>query len=149
MIRSFAWAALLLALAGPAVADGVQIEGAWVRAVPPVSPAVAAYFTLVNDTDKSLTLTGGKADFAGMGMLHSMHSDKAGMGGMGNMGSMHQLKSVTIKPGESTAFLPGQRHLMLMKLKSVPEAGQTVTICLTFRDHADVCAPFPVRRNAP
>lgn len=146
MIRSFAYVALLLALAGPAAADAVQIEGAWVRAVPPVSPAVAAYFTLVNNTDKTLTLTGGKADFAGMGMLHSMHSSKAGMG---SMGSMQHLMSVTVKPGESTAFLPGKRHLMLMHLKSVPEAGQTVTICLTFRDHADVCAPFPVRHDAP
>lgn len=44
--------ATLLALAGAASADAdLVLEKPWLRAVPPVSPTMAGYFTLRNDGD--------------------------------------------------------------------------------------------------
>lgn len=143
MIRPFLLMLLLAALTGPAAASDVRIDNAWVRAVPPVSPVMAAYFSLTNETAEPLVLTGGRAAFAGRVMLHAMHRNKAGMG------RMHSLRAVTMAPGATVLFRPGERHLMLMALKSVPAAGETVRICLSFQQHPDVCAPFPVRREAP
>lgn len=136
---------LLLALAGSAAAgqNGLRISNGWIRAVPPVSPAMAAYFTLINQTGRMVTLTGAKAPFAGKTMLHATHINANGEG------SMTELNGMPVEAGKSVVFRPGVRHVMLMKLSSVPRAGDTVRLCLTFRHHDDVCAPFRVRHNAP
>ncbi|KAF0807462.1 hypothetical protein A6D6_01014 [Alcanivorax xiamenensis] len=134
--------ALLVTVSAGAFAEA-RIEQAWLRAVPPVSPSMAGYFVLVNDTDQPLVLTGANADFAGMTMLHDTGTDGEGRR------SMSHLKDVTIPAGESLAFAPGGRHLMLMKMKSVPEAGETPKVCLAFQNHADLCGAFQVRHNEP
>lgn len=129
----------------------VRIDNAWIRAVPPVSPAMAAYFSIANQTADALVLTGAKADFAGKTALHGrvpVDGDHGHGHGHGH-GHMRHLSTVTVAAGESVSFHSGARHLMLMDLTSVPVAGSTVMLCLTFADHDDVCAPFPVRREAP
>ncbi|WP_101675936.1 copper chaperone PCu(A)C [Alloalcanivorax mobilis] len=133
----------LLALASTAHAGEVTVSGAWLRAVPPVSPTMAGYFELNNDSDSAVTLNGASADFAGMAMLHGTETKADGQR------SMTHVDAVTLKPGESVTFAPGGKHLMLMKLSTVPPSGEVRDICLTFTDHDDLCVPFQVRHNDP
>ncbi|WP_416391809.1 copper chaperone PCu(A)C [Alloalcanivorax xenomutans] len=142
MLKRF-FSAVLLAAASTGAFAEARIEQAWLRAVPPVSPSMAGYFVLVNDTDQPLVLTGASAEFAGMAMLHDTSTDGEGRR------SMSHLKEVTIPAGESLAFTPGGRHLMLMKMDPVPEAGETPKVCLAFQNHADLCGAFQVRHNEP
>lgn len=135
---------LTMLTAGAAAAEsGLHISDGWIRAVPPVSPAMAAYFTLTNQGEQAVTLTGAKASFAGKVMLHASGKNSDGEA------TMSGLHEVVVKPGESLTFRPGVRHVMLMKLSSVPKAGDTVRLCLAFLHHDDVCAPFQVRHDAP
>lgn len=139
----FLCALAVLALCAGAWAGDVAVTGAWLRAVPPVSPVMAGYFELTNNADQTLTLVGAKAAFAGMAMLHDTRTGDDGQR------AMEHLASVPIKPGESVRFAPGGKHLMLMDLSAVPPAGERRDVCLTFSDHDDLCVPFQVRHNAP
>lgn len=133
----------LLALAGAASAGDLVLENAWLRAVPPVSPTMAGYFTLRNDGDRPVELKGARTGIAGMAMMHDTETTEDGQA------RMVHLSGITLEQGDQATFAPGGKHLMLMKVASIPEAGEEVEICLTFADHDDLCSDFPVRREAP
>ncbi|HEX5677886.1 MAG TPA: copper chaperone PCu(A)C [Alcanivorax sp.] len=135
-------AALLAVAATPAAAGDLEISGAWLRAVPPVSPTMAGYFEIRNRGDRVVKLEGANVAFAGGAMLHDSRSDD------GQRRMVH-LENVRLDPGDRVRFAPGGKHLMLMKLSQVPRAGESVEVCLTFANHDDLCTDFPVRHNAP
>ncbi len=135
--------AALLAAATPAAAGDLEVNGAWLRAVPPVSPTMAGYFEIRNRGDRVVKLEGADVAFAGGAMLHDSRTDEDGQRRMVHLGS------VRLDPGDRVRFAPGGKHLMLMKLSQVPRAGESVEVCLTFANHDDLCTDFPVRHNAP
>ena len=133
--RSLLWALFLTGTTIPALhaqessAAGVKVEGAYVRAVPPNSPATAAFMTLVNDTDKPVRLIGGSAPFAGMAApMVTTHEDHDGKMAMG----MKDVPSLVVPAHGKLELKPGGDHLMLMDLTSVPKEGETVTLTLRF-----------------
>ncbi len=134
---------LAATLVSPAVAGDLEINGAWLRAVPPVSPTMAGYFEIGNRGDRVVMLEGADVAFAGGAMLHDSRSGDDGQR------RMVHLDSVRLEPGDRVRFAPGGKHLMLMKLSQVPRAGESVEVCLTFTNHDDLCSDFPVRHNAP
>ncbi len=72
MDRRLALALLLaLSLTAPALAapKGVTIEHPWMRMIIKARPA-AGYFTLRNNSDKPVVLTGASSSACGMAMLH-------------------------------------------------------------------------------
>jgi hypothetical protein len=135
--------AALLAAATSAAAADLEISGAWLRAVPPVSPTMAGYFEIRNRGDRVVKLEGADVAFAGGAMLHDSRTGEDGQR------RMVHLDSVRLDPGDRVRFAPGGKHLMLMKLSQVPRAGESVEVCLTFANHDDLCTDFPVRHNAP
>lgn len=141
--KPVALAALLALSATPAAAGDLEISGAWLRAVPPVSPTMAGYFEIRNRGDRVVKLEGADVDFAGHAMLHDSRTGEDGQRRMVHLGS------VRLDPGDRVRFAPGGKHLMLMKLSQVPRAGESVEVCLTFANHDDLCTDFPVRHNAP
>ena len=138
-----ALAALLTLAATPAAAGDLEISGAWLRAVPPVSPTMAGYFEIRNRGDRVVKLEGADVAFAGGAMFHDTRTDEDGQR------RMVHLDSVRLDPGDRVRFAPGGKNLMLMKLSQVPRAGESVEVCLTFANQDDLCTEFPVRHNAP
>ncbi len=132
-------AGAVLALAVPAHAE-LTFSDPWLRAVPPVSPTMAGYVTLENTGDKAVVITGASTMIAGHAMLHAMET---GDDGTRKMAHLHHL---SIPAGGSVELAPGGKHLMLMKLKRVPAAGETVNICFHLASGGDVCTLFPVKR---
>lgn len=136
---------LLLAsvfLAGPALAD-LQITQGWFRAVPPVSPSMAGYMTLTNDGETPIVITGATSPVAGHAMLHDVKENDDGSHAMAH------LDQLTLEPGQSDTLAPGGKHLMLMELDAVPDAGEKVDVCLTLKQGQPACASLPVQRQAP
>lgn len=121
----------------------VEVTGAWVRAVPPVSTTTAAYLTLTNNTDVDVVLTGAQAEFAKEVELHDMSMNAEGMR------SMKHIESLPLAPGETVMLAPGGIHVMLFGLTDVPEEGEMVSVCLRFAESAPHCEMFPVLREAP
>lgn len=139
----FLSASALMAGEGKAEAmQGVRIENAWVRAMPPSQPNTAAYLTLHNGSDRALQVIGARSEPIARVEMHSSRE-------VDGMLSMEQLDQVAVAPGQVIAFAPGGMHLMMMGLKKMPAAGEQVKLCLEFKSGASVCAEAEVRRVAP
>ncbi len=128
-----------LVFAMPARAELV-FSDAWLRAVPPVSPTMAGYVSLENDSDKDLMITGVRTDIAGHTMLHAMTTAEDGTR------QMTHLHHLTIPARGKASLSPGEKHLMLMKLKRVPSFGESVDICFQLAGDTEACTPFTVKR---
>jgi copper(I)-binding protein len=135
-------AIFLLALAGVAhAAPDVAIRDIWIRAMPPVSTMTAAYFTLINEGDKPVTLIGAQSPVAGDAGLHrSMHHD--------GMEKMELVKQLVVMPQQRLTFSPGGLHVMLNHVKKMPSLGEKVPFCLLFVK-GKVCRLFPVLMSEP
>ena len=133
----------LLAVASGALADDLSLENPWLRAVPPATDAMAGYFELRNQGNRSVRLDGAEARFARAADLRQSRTGEDGRR------LEVTLDTVRVDPGDRVRFRPGGRFLRLNGLSDVPRAGEQVEVCLTFTNHDDVCADFQVRNNPP
>ena len=117
---------VLLLGTGPAFAGDIEIKDPWVRAVPPSSAATAAFMVIINRGGKPAALVECASPAARE--VKPMVTTRQPDGMMG----MEFVESFTIAPGKKRVLEPGADHIMLMKLKSVPAAGTTVPLTLTF-----------------
>jgi copper(I)-binding protein len=121
----------------PCLAGAVSVSDAWIRALPDNLPA-GGYFTLHNDTDKSVTLTGASSPACGMLMLHQSVETSG-------MSSMNDVPRVEVAPGATLSFAPGGYHLMCMEPTALLKQGATVPVTLDFGDGSKTAVEFSVR----
>ena len=98
----------------------------------------SGYFTLKNDGDSAVELTGASSSACGMVMLHQTKSE-------GGVDKMMMVKSVKVPAHGSFSFAPGGYHLMCMKPKASMKLGANVPVVLKFADGKTVTASFPVK----
>lgn len=108
-----------------------------------VLPAVtgnpaAAYFTLTNRSPKPVTVAA--VDVAGS-MMVMLHETK----GEGGHSTMADLAPPVLKPGESVAFAPGGKHVMIHDVPPEWKPGGTTELTLTFADGDKLSAPLAIR----
>ncbi|MCL5738555.1 MAG: copper chaperone PCu(A)C [Bacteroidetes bacterium] len=99
----------------------------------------AAYFKIVNTSDKPDTLYGVKADFAEMAQLHESFRNDGMVG-------MKQVRFVIVPAKSSFEFKPGGYHVMLMNVKEDLKVGKKVTLRLLFKHGGTVKVAVPVRK---
>ena len=135
---------LALGCAGPgANADaGVEISGAWSRALPPVVRVGAAYFQVTNTTPSQIVLIGAEASIAARAELHE-HAHVNGMM------QMRQLQNVEVAAGTTVRFAPHGLHVMLFGLTQSLDDGAEYELTLRFASGARATVVVPVRRDAP
>ena len=132
--------ALLLATAiTPAIAaaPNATVSDAWIRALPASVPS-GGYFTLHNNGDKPLTLTGASSPACGMLMLHKSED-------MGGMMHMDDMTTIDVPAKGTLKFSPGGYHLMCMDATSAIKPGNTVDVTLQFAGGATLTAKFAVK----
>ncbi len=140
-LRFSALLALLISFPAPA---GVSIDilDAWVRAMPPGSAGTAGYLRLVNTGSTEVVVIGARSNLAETTQIHqSLERD--------GMLSMTPLPRLPVAPGAEVHLKPGGRHLMLMGLKTFPQEGATVRLCLALESGEEQCADANVRRAEP
>src|ERR1700687_4491886 len=88
----------ILALVAPVqvIAASVSVTNAWIRALPAHLPA-AAYFSIRNDGDDDLTITGAQSPACGMLMLHQSSN-------AGGMDKMQDVEDITVPAHSSVAL---------------------------------------------
>ena len=118
----------------------LDIENAWVRALPPGQPNTAAYLTLVNRGEVVVVVESASADVADKVEIHTTRSADGLM-------RMEQLQSLEVAPGERLALSPGGTHLMLLGLGAMPVTGDTVQLCLQLSSQSEVCTSADVRKS--
>ena len=60
---------------------------------------------------------------------------------------MERLDQVQVAPGQSVAFAPGGKHLMLLGLSRMPSPGEEVQLCLQLAKGDEVCTLAGVRKG--
>lgn len=131
----------LAALLSLPVLAQVELTGAWVRALPPTQKSTAAYLTVANTGSREVAVIGAQAAVAGRAEIHTTRE----VDGLMRMERLSQLK---IAPGASVALTPGGTHLMLLELQRMPQAGETVPLCLELASGEQVCADAEVRKSS-
>lgn len=125
------------AATAPETKPGLSLTGGRL-VLPAVSgnPA-AAYFTLVNGSEKPVTIAAVDVAGAGMAMLHET-KDMAGHS------EMHDLAGPQVASGASVAFAPGGKHVMIDGVPATWKPGGTAEITLTFADGDKLSAPLGI-----
>jgi hypothetical protein len=132
-----ALAGLIVAGSTAAIAGGITIDKPWLRFIIKDRPA-GGYFTLQNDTDRKIELTGASSSGCGMMMLHQSKET-------GGVDKMLPVKSVVVPAHDTLSFTPGSYHLMCMNPQSTVTVGRTVPVTLKFADGTTISADFSVK----
>ena len=110
-----------LAACAPESGPPVSIVAARILAPMPGSSAGVAYFTIENQSATAITINRvGSPQFADV----QMHETTIENG----VSRMRPLKELTIEPSSSADFVPGGKHVMLMKPTTNISAGVQVTL---------------------
>lgn len=121
----------------------VEVQNAWLRAVPPGSPATAGYLTLINRGSTDLTLTGATSNIAGE--VKPMITTTTKVNGQ-EVHGMEFVKFLMIPAGGRLELKPGGDHLMFLQLSRVPQAKEIVPVTLKFGAD-ELSLEIPVRRK--
>ena len=124
------------------LAAPVKVSGAFVQALPPGTVNGSVYLSLTNTGKAVLKLSGGTSNVSQT--VTPMQQTK--MTGMTGMTGMKDLPAMTIAPGQTLTLKPGGDHLMLYRLKWVPQVGDTVRLTLNFVGYAPLTLKMPVKR---
>ena len=116
---------MMFVVSSASAAEPVMVHDAWVRSAPPNARALGAFMEIMNVSDKPVALIAASSRRFGKVELHKseMH---------GEMMKMVPQKKMVVPAGGSLTLKPGSYHLMLMKPKSVPQAGELVDLELRF-----------------
>ncbi len=136
-IGAVALACAFASTASCKAASRITIEKPWMRFIIKARPA-GGYFTLHNNTNKPVELTGASSSACGMVMLHQTKT-------VNGIEKMLPVKSVAVPPHGTLEFQPGSYHLMCMNPKDNMIVGHEVPVTLTFAGGSSITAPFPVK----
>ncbi len=135
-------AMVLLLLSGAVSAEAVgevEIDGAYVRAVPPGQPNSAAFMKVNNNGTSDHALVGGSSPAAEVVELHTHTME-------GGMMRMRQVEKIDLPAGESVALQPGGLHVMLIGLKQKLVPDDEIPLTLRFEDGSEVTLQAPVHK---
>lgn len=139
--------ALLLICASPltlaaGMADGIAVEAAHIRQMPPAAPNSAAFLTVINTAATPVRLIGARSALAQTVELHDHVRD-------GEIMRMRRIEGIDIAAGAQAALAPGGKHVMLIGLKQPLVAGTTAQITLVFADGSEHVFSAPITPIRP
>lgn len=123
----------------PAASELVQVQGAYVRAVPPGQPNSALFLDLTNQGDTDQVLVDAKSTASKVVELHT-HREEDGMM------KMRRVDKIALPAGETVRLQPGGLHIMLIGLERQLAAGDEVEITLVYGDGGNTTLTAPVKR---
>lgn len=142
MFRSTPAVLVALVLSAPsplfAGAEDIAVENAWSRASIGVSRPGAAYMTVRNTGNESVTLTGLSTDLAIMPEIHRSTTNEQGVSSMSPAGDL------AMAPGETISLEPGGLHVMLMQLQRPMTEDDNFLLTLEFSDGGTVQVDVPI-----
>lgn len=141
MIKHALIIVILLTATSLAGADsGLQVSEPWVREAPPTSRVLAAYLTLVNTGDNTVTVTAiSSPDFKNAEIHRTVI--EAGVA------RMLPVKQLEVPAGGQLMLEPGGHHLMLFDPLRTLTAGETVTLIIHMNNGKQLSATAPVIRK--
>lgn len=132
-------AALIAILTQPAFAcEGLAVSGGWVRAAPPGVMMMAAYAQFKNNGSAPLIVESVSSDSFGLSEMHETQV-------IDGQSRMREIAPLTLAPGAAVDFVPGGKHLMLMRQQKDLAPGDSVGFRFHCTDGKTLDTAFPVR----
>ncbi len=119
--------------------DQLQIEQAWIRAVPPTMDLTAAYMHIKNLSDQELILQGGHSPAFEKVEIHKSVIEN-------DLARMIPIDTLSIPAHQNVQLEPGGIHLMLIGKKQTLEEGKLVSLQLQF-NQGQYTLELPVKRK--
>ncbi|TPH16111.1 copper chaperone PCu(A)C [Litorilituus lipolyticus] len=116
----------------------IKAADAYVRASIPGTEITSAYMTIVNNSEKTVTLTKVSSKISPQIEIHQNIM-------INDMMKMQKLESVKIKGNESLVLQPSGLHLMLFKLTHALKPNEVVELALHFSDEQVKVVQLPVK----
>lgn len=120
----------------------VNVDGAYVRAVPPGQMNSAAFMQLTNNDNQNLSLISATSDAAKNVELHTHTQDNGVM-------RMRQIKEIKLPTEQQVILQPGGMHIMLIGLTRNLTTGENVNLSLTFSDGSEQSLQLPIKAVIP
>lgn len=133
----------LLAFLPLALAQSLEVEGGWIRAVPPSMEMTAFYGVLKNPGSEPIKLVGGETSVAEK--VTVMETAMAPDGVM----RMRHVDYLEIPAGGSLVLKPMGDHVMIEGLKQPLAEGSELELTLIFDPPSQLTGKYPVRLEAP
>ena len=109
------------------LAGGLQVEDAWVRAMPPGAPNSAGYLQFSNASDSVITVVAISSPSVRAVEIHESVKEN-------DKWRMFRIAELSLQPGARVALAPGGKHLMLFGLASLLKEGETVSFTAQLAD---------------
>jgi hypothetical protein len=142
LLPGLAGLCLAMAVQAEPVANAIQVEGAYARAVPPGQTNSAAFMVLHNAGSTAHALMAAESPVAKVVELHT-HALKDGMM------RMRQIERIELPAGQKVQLEPGGLHLMLIGLDHPLTPEEQVPLTLIYEDGSHQSLQAPVRRAEP
>lgn len=138
MKKSFTLMTCMPCILWAAMADQLQVEGAYIRANPPARATTAAYMQLQNTGEAPVLITSIQTPIAGEVQIHTTVMDNHVM-------HMEHVEVLEI-PAQSTVNLtPGGLHMMLTSVVEGVIPGTKTKMTFHFEDGSTSTTMVPVR----
>ncbi|HEY9130524.1 MAG TPA: copper chaperone PCu(A)C [Dyella sp.] len=115
-------------------AQAIRASAPWIRLLPANLPA-GGFVTLLNDSDRDVSLRSASSPSYGSVMLHKSSTE-------GGMGRMEMVDSLSIPAHGKAMLAPGGYHLMMMNAAKPVAVGDKVKVTLQFGDGSTSTVEF-------
>jgi copper(I)-binding protein len=133
----FVTAGILLLSACSAKSTDIEVHDPWAR-MALKHENTAIYLIIHNHSDSLDEIIGASSEIADLVEIHKTEEDANGMM------QMNLQSSVPLPVNAEISFQPGGLHIMLTGLKQDLKVGDTISITLHFKTHADMVLSVPV-----
>lgn len=135
-------AGLALSLSTLALADTIEVQDAYVRAVPPGQPNSAAFMRITNHGSEDRALLAAQSNAAEVVELHTHRMEDGMM-------QMRRVDQIDLPAGGTVVLQPGGLHVMLIGLTEPLAPGDEVSLTLGFDQGGEQTLSLPVERIDP
>lgn len=106
-------------------ANNIKVENSYIRATPPNLPNSAAFMTIINDSNKAISLVKVSSNVSKAVELHT-HDMKDGIM------KMYQVPQIDIEKNTKVQLKPGGFHIMFIGLSKPLKEGNNIELSLEF-----------------
>ncbi len=120
--------------------DTLEITHPWVREAPPSARVLAAYMSIKNTSESTITINGISSPEFESAELHRTVINEG-------MASMQHIKKLDVPANGSIKLEPGGLHLMLFNPQRALSAGDSVTLTIHLSNGTRMAVTAPVVRQ--
>ena len=120
-------------------AQGINVQDAWIRGIPPSATTTAAFMTIHNAGSDDAILKSADCEVAENVQIHTMEQ-------VGEIMKMKEVSELRIPANGQAILAPKGYHIMLIGLVRPIKEGESIPLSLNFTDRATVAVDAVVKK---